>query len=167
MKIETVYDRPDSKLIRVYPWPDEPFTADVTVLEQRQSLSERYPVGVFVYYGRHAQTPASAREWANAILAACDIADAITERPPPAANLREALADLAHAQWSGWMRYLFDKTGRNPDGTSTIPSALVDRWQRQMMTPYADLPEHEKPSDRAEADKMIAVMRNHFNIRDI
>ncbi len=115
-------------------------------------------------YKLRANAEAVVREFGGEVI---ELLPEPTPAERQAAILRESLADLAHAQWSEWMVYLFSRTGRNPDGTSTIPSTLVDRWQRQMMTPYADLPEHEKPSDRAEADKMIAVMRNHFNIRDI
>jgi hypothetical protein len=72
--------------------------------------------------------------------------------------VREQLADYAHEAWSGWMRYLFEKSQTNPDGSVTIPATLVARWQRQMNSPYGSLPENEKESDRAEADKMLAIV---------
>lgn len=77
---------------------------------------------------------------------------------------REPLAALSHEQWSGWMRYMFSKCyaedwDGKPHPMTYIPTHLVERWLRQMNTPYADLPESEKESDRVEADKMIAVMR--------
>jgi hypothetical protein len=79
---------------------------------------------------------------------------------PPQNALRENLADLAHASWSGWMKYLFEKSYYDFNkGTVTIPAGLAARWGRQMNTPYAELPEEEKESDLAEADKMIAVMK--------
>jgi hypothetical protein len=70
----------------------------------------------------------------------------------------EPLADYAHSAWSGWMRYMFDKSTRNADGSVTIPPELVTRWGRQMNTPYADLPEGEKESDRKEAQKIVEVL---------
>ena len=73
--------------------------------------------------------------------------------------IRDALAASAHDAWSGWMKYLFDKSRRNPDGSVTIPPDLVTRWKRQMLTDYADLPAAEQASDLAEADKMLAVLR--------
>ena len=73
--------------------------------------------------------------------------------------IRHALAAYAHDAWSGWMKYLFDKSRRNPDGSVTIPPDLVTRWKRQMLTDYADLPAAEQASDLAEADKMLAVLR--------
>ena len=71
---------------------------------------------------------------------------------------REALADYAHAAWSGWMKYQFSKAELQPDGTWTMPAWAVERWQRQMNTPYAELPEEEKASDRKEADEMLAIV---------
>jgi hypothetical protein len=73
---------------------------------------------------------------------------------------REPLAEYAHEAWSGWMQYVFEKAnGVCLNGTVIIPPWAVERWQRQINTPYADLPEDEKQSDRAEADKMLAVLR--------
>lgn len=71
---------------------------------------------------------------------------------------REELAELAHGQWSGWMEYLFSKCKGRQDGPMIIPQWAVERWSRQLRTPYADLPEEEKESDRTEADKYLAIL---------
>lgn len=76
-------------------------------------------------------------------------------------TVREALAEYAHEAWSGWMRYLFRKCNRNSDGSVAIPSWAADRWTRQMHTPYTELPEFMRESDRAEADKMIAIIETN------
>ena len=68
---------------------------------------------------------------------------------------REALADYAHDAWSRWMTHLFKKSTSNKDGTVTIPKWAVDRWKRQINTPYNELSKSEKDSDRDEADKML------------
>lgn len=78
-------------------------------------------------------------------------------------ELREELAEYAHDAWSGWMKYLFSKcqegtTDGFEDGSMVIPKWAVERWTRQMNTAYADLPESEKESDRAEADKMLEIV---------
>jgi len=75
-------------------------------------------------------------------------------------SVREALAEQAHDSWSGWMIYLFQESIQNPDGTVTIPLKMVTRWTRQMQTPYGELSEKEKDSDRKEADEYIRVLRN-------
>lgn len=74
-------------------------------------------------------------------------------------SLRERLATLAHEQWSGWMMYMFNECTRNEDGTVTVPAWAVERWQRQMTTPYRQLPEDERESDRRQADRVLAIVR--------
>lgn len=73
--------------------------------------------------------------------------------------LIEALAALAHEQWSGWMRYLFKKAQILPRYYQDDRELYVPRWQRQMETSYMDLPENEKESDRQEARRVIEVFR--------
>ena len=74
-------------------------------------------------------------------------------------DLVEALAEYAHEAWAGWMSYLFSKSPNNDDGTWTMPKEFADRWRRQMGTPYAELSENEKQSDREEAFKMLKIVR--------
>jgi len=71
---------------------------------------------------------------------------------------REKLATCIHESWSNWMTYLFKKSEERPDGAVTIPAWAVERWKRQLSTAYANLPEEEKETDLAEADKMLAVL---------
>jgi hypothetical protein len=71
---------------------------------------------------------------------------------------REELAAYAHEAWAGWMRYMFRFCTDNADGTVTMDAEKVARWKRQMETDYADLPEDEKRSDRAEADQILAII---------
>ncbi len=83
----------------------------------------------------------------------------------PTDDVREALADLQHQQWSGWMEYLFNKCqlrtdeGRElpipRDDDLVIPGAYVHNLKRLMATPYQDLTENEQESDRIEADKYL------------
>ena len=72
--------------------------------------------------------------------------------------MREELAEYAHNAWVGWMKYLFEKSTQNADGTVTIPAWAAIRWRRQMDTQYKALPENEKELDRLEADKMLAIL---------
>ncbi len=78
---------------------------------------------------------------------------------------REALAELCHRQWSGWMRYLFKKCEENEDGTVTIPRWAVKRWSRQMETEYSQLSEDERLSDRIEADKFLALIEQRVTLQ--
>jgi hypothetical protein len=73
---------------------------------------------------------------------------------------RERLAEYIHnVQWAGWMTYLFSKCTLNDDGTATIPTWAVVRWQRQLTTPYAQLSDAEQDSDRREADAILASLQ--------
>ncbi len=73
-------------------------------------------------------------------------------------EMREKLAKLAHEQWSGWMKYMFDKCAKIRNGKMVIPKWAVERWSYQMVIPYNMLSEKEKESDREEADKFLAVL---------
>ncbi len=74
----------------------------------------------------------------------------------------EVLADKEHASWSHWMEYLFDVCKRNEDGSVTIPPDLAKRWRGQAKTPYADLTEKEKQSDRDEVHKIMPIIIKEF-----
>ncbi len=74
-------------------------------------------------------------------------------------ELCEELADLAHRQWSGWMTYMLGKCYKGHEGSLVIPVELVERWTRQMYTPYTELSEAERDSDRAEAYRVMALLR--------
>lgn len=75
-------------------------------------------------------------------------------------TLREALAAQEHERWSHWMRWQFECCIKNEDGSLTIPAPKVERWTRQMNTPYRDLSEQEKESDRREADETLKLLGN-------
>lgn len=74
-------------------------------------------------------------------------------------NLIEILADIEHERWSKWMRYMF-KCGRFEDDTGawTMPADKVERWQRQMNTPYAELSDREQESDRQEVKTSLKAL---------
>ena len=44
-------------------------------------------------------------------------------------------------------------------GNLVIPAWAVNRWKRQMITPYSKLSEEEKNSDRDEGDKFLTLLR--------
>jgi hypothetical protein len=78
---------------------------------------------------------------------------------------KEALARYAHEAWSGWMKYLWSRSRIMNIAINgivqrcvVIPHSLVVRWERQMNTPYNDLPEDEKFSDMQEADRILKIL---------
>lgn len=89
-------------------------------------------------------------------------------------SLIEALADLEHDQWAHWTEYMLDRLkpvldlGLNvsncadlawndltPAGKATV---CYHRWREQIATPYAQLSEPEKDSDREWAHKVMAIV---------
>jgi len=79
---------------------------------------------------------------------------------PLSDQTRERLACVAHETWASWMEHLFRHSHEDIDGSVNIPSQLVQRWRRQMATPYSHLSENEKDSDRKQADRVIQTLNN-------
>jgi len=73
-------------------------------------------------------------------------------------ELRERLAAIEHQRWADWQRYVHASCVRAAGGHLTIPARLVERWERQIATPYADLPEDEKVSDRHQVDRYWHIL---------
>ena len=71
-----------------------------------------------------------------------------------AEELIEILADIEHERWSSWMRYQFDNW----------TDEKIERWKALMETPYEDLSEHSKESDRREARKTLDAILAYAKI---
>lgn len=76
-------------------------------------------------------------------------------------DLLEAMAAVEHSRWASWQRHLHAKCSAQEDGSLVIPSSYVASLERQIATPYAQLSEREKDSDRAEARKSLEVVVAH------
>lgn len=80
---------------------------------------------------------------------------------PPALRspqLIEELAAVEHERWAHWQRYLHAQCDRAPDGSLTIPSHLVRQWTAQMNTPYTELSDEEKDSDREQVYRYLPTI---------
>jgi len=60
----------------------------------------------------------------------------------------ERLAALEHEQWAHWTRYMLNN----------ITIENVNRWGTQIETPYSELTEEEKGSDRQWARKVLEAI---------
>jgi len=60
----------------------------------------------------------------------------------------EQLAELEHEQWAHWTKYMLDN----------LAPENIERWKRQIDTPYSELSEKEKESDRNWARKVIEII---------
>ena len=79
-------------------------------------------------------------------------------------ELVEVLAAIEHDRWSHWQRHMHGQGLRSPEGALTLPAELVSRWERQMATPYADLTEEEKQSDRDQVWKYLPEVLRTFEL---
>jgi len=89
-----------------------------------------------------------------------------TKNQSVSSSLRDRVGTLCHNQWSMWMKYLFDRCEVADNGDIMIPMGLVERWQRQMQTPFFELSLTEKESDRIEADRFIKFFRENQKYLD-
>lgn len=78
--------------------------------------------------------------------------------------LVEILAAIEHERWSHWQRYMHSKCDRKLDGSLVIPPDLVERWQRQIETPYSALTEAEKRSDREQVRRYLPLVLEKLEI---
>jgi len=68
-------------------------------------------------------------------------------------NLLEDLAELEHKQWAHWTKYMLNRLEQ-------LERELMDQkenWRRQIATPYSELTEKEKDSDRSWASKSLEI----------
>lgn len=73
--------------------------------------------------------------------------------------LLEILASIEHERWAHWQRYVHERcTPVGQEGDLVIPGELVKRWVREMNTPYSELPEEQKESDREQVRKYLPVI---------
>ncbi|KRE76290.1 hypothetical protein [Arthrobacter sp. Soil762] len=75
----------------------------------------------------------------------------------------EATAAVEHERWAHWQKYLHEQGTLLEDGSLLIPSHLVERWERQIATPYDALSDQEKSSDREQALEYLAALRQAAN----
>ena len=74
-------------------------------------------------------------------------------------SIVEELAAIEHERWSHWQRYMHEKGTRQSDGSLVIAAELVERWERQMETAYAELSQKEKESDREQVRKYLPTIK--------
>lgn len=90
--------------------------------------------------------------------------DGSMRRDVPGENMMEKLAYIEHERWSDWQAYLFSVCDKNPNGSLTIPSFFVQKWERQINTRYTNLSEAEKESDRDQVKRYLYLIDPMQNI---
>lgn len=123
------------------------------MVEATEYLTEQYPEA-------HVECSYSPGESAIVML----WPDGATGGMPMTAPLEE-LADAQHKIWSHWMTYQFSKCetaeevgAMTDDDDVVIPAEFVRRWLRQANTPYAELIEDERESDRRVVREFLSFV---------
>ena len=74
-------------------------------------------------------------------------------------RLLETLASIEHERWAHWQRYLHSHcTPVGTDGALLIPGELVHRWEVEINTPYSELTEKQKESDRQQVRRYLPII---------
>lgn len=77
-------------------------------------------------------------------------------------TLLEQLAAIEHERWAHWQRFMHGKGERKPDGSLVLPPDLVAKWERLIETPYAQLTDKEKESDREQVKRYLPVVADAY-----
>jgi hypothetical protein len=76
--------------------------------------------------------------------------------------LLEQLAAIEHERWAHWQRFMHGKGERKADGSLVLPPDLVSKWERLIETPYAQLTDKEKESDREQVKRYLPVVADAY-----
>lgn len=78
-------------------------------------------------------------------------------------RLLEKMASMEHERWSKWQRYMHSKIlPTEHDALMQIGSEWIERWNRQIDTPYESLSEKEKESDREQVYPYLELFQSEI-----
>jgi hypothetical protein len=72
-------------------------------------------------------------------------------------TLREKLADIEHQRWADWQKWCNAVIREHIDSPKAT-EARLKLWDKQIATPYKDLTEQEKDSDREQVDRYLPLL---------
>ena len=67
-------------------------------------------------------------------------------------------ANIEHARWAKWQKYLHSLCLKNKDGSLTISKERVIHWEKEIATPYYELTEKLKEYDREETRNYLPLL---------
>lgn len=75
-------------------------------------------------------------------------------------DLIEKLAAIEHERWADWQKWCHKVLREN--NPSPEQGDILERWDRQIETPYAELSEKEKQSDRDQVMRYWPLLQAHI-----
>ncbi len=87
----------------------------------------------------------------------CDEKTPTTSTPTDLDKLREKLAAIEHERWADWQKWCHKVLREN--NPSPEQGDILERWDRQIETPYSELSEREKDSDREQVDRYLPLIQ--------
>ncbi len=87
-----------------------------------------------------------------------------TPQSPSTEQLIEKLAAIEHDRWSDWQKWVHEQLipTLKGDPNFQIPKDTIRRWHDQIITPYADLTEKEKQSDRDQVMRYWPLLDSYI-----
>ena len=77
-------------------------------------------------------------------------------------DLLENLAAIEHERWAHWQRFMHEQGKRQSDGSLLLPADLIAKWDRLIKTPYAQLTEKERESDRDQVRRYLPIVAKAY-----
>lgn len=71
----------------------------------------------------------------------------------------EKLAEIEHERWSDWQKWCHKILRENVFGVDSLEKVL-ERWDKQIATPYPELSEAEKQSDRDQVERYLPIINS-------
>ena len=74
-------------------------------------------------------------------------------------ELIEKLAAIEHERWADWQKWVHKRLEKNADDNFyRLDEDDFERWERQINTPYSELSENEKESDREQVRRYFPLI---------
>lgn len=78
-------------------------------------------------------------------------------------GLREKLATIEHERWADWQKWCHEVLRENMPDYWTELNNVLERWDKQIATPYSALTEKEKDSDREQVDRYWPLIEEYIH----
>lgn len=75
-------------------------------------------------------------------------------------ELREKLADIEHQRWADWQAWCHKILRENCPSPEL--EAVLERWDKQIETPYSALTDKEKASDMEQVDRYWPLINSYI-----